>query len=270
MSQADDSQLSPKARDYLSAWMKQISEGLTRMKGHAVSVETSAVPGSPPDGGMWIRVFGGKAGEHAFFLTAEDARSLARAFMGSSSETEAALNAETREAVAQFFEQIATMIPAREWLGTAGELRVSQADQPAWEIVDQAAFRFNTSEGPLFDLRAAISADFLAALEGAESSAPAAKRQPAAPARDANLDLLLDVELEVTLRFGQREMLLGDILKLAPGSVVELDQNVSDPVELLVGSKVIAWGEVVTVDGNYGLRVTGLASREERLESLRG
>lgn len=79
----------------------------------------------------------------------------------------------------------------------------------------------------------------------------------------------MDVELDVTLRFGQREMLLGDVLNLAPGSVVELDQQVQDPVQLLVADKVVAWGEVVVVDGNYGLRVIGLASREERIESLR-
>ncbi|MDE3179694.1 MAG: FliM/FliN family flagellar motor switch protein, partial [Acidobacteriota bacterium] len=70
-------------------------------------------------------------------------------------------------------------------------------------------------------------------------------------------------------RFGRREMLLGDVLHLAPGSVVELDQQVQDPVELLVGDKVVAWGEVVVVDGNYGLRITNLPSREERLQSLR-
>jgi flagellar motor switch protein FliN len=79
----------------------------------------------------------------------------------------------------------------------------------------------------------------------------------------------MDIELEVTLRFGQREVLLGDILNLSPGSVLELDQQVQDPVELLVGGRVIAWGEVVTVEGNYGLRVTGLANREERLQSIR-
>ena len=79
----------------------------------------------------------------------------------------------------------------------------------------------------------------------------------------------MDIELDVTLRFGQREMLLGDVLNLSPGSVLELEQQVHDPVELLVGGRVIAWGEVVTVDGNYGLRITGLASREERLQSIR-
>jgi flagellar motor switch protein FliN/FliY len=79
----------------------------------------------------------------------------------------------------------------------------------------------------------------------------------------------MDVELAVTLRFGERQMALHDILDLSAGSVVELNQHVHDPVELLVGKKVIARGEVVVVDGAYGLRVMEIVSPMERIESLR-
>jgi flagellar motor switch protein FliN/FliY len=89
------------------------------------------------------------------------------------------------------------------------------------------------------------------------------------PSRDPKLELLMDVELDVTLRFGERQMVLRDILDLSAGSVVELNQYVQDPVELLVGKKVIARGEVVVVDGNYGLRVMEIISPMERIESLR-
>jgi flagellar motor switch protein FliN/FliY len=79
----------------------------------------------------------------------------------------------------------------------------------------------------------------------------------AAPVREAmNLDLVLDVELNVTLRFGQRILTLREILDLTSGSVVELDRQVEEPVELLLEGKVIARGEAVVIDGNYGLRVT--------------
>ena len=70
------------------------------------------------------------------------------------------------------------------------------------------------------------------------------------------LDLVLEVELNVILRFGQREMILRDILGLRAGSIVELDRKVDEPVELLLDGRVIARGEAVIVDGNYGLRVT--------------
>jgi flagellar motor switch protein FliN len=72
---------------------------------------------------------------------------------------------------------------------------------------------------------------------------------------EGNLDLLLDVELEVMLRFGERTMLLREILDLGAGSVVELDRTIDEPVDLLLDGRVIARGEVVVVDGNYGLRV---------------
>jgi len=83
------------------------------------------------------------------------------------------------------------------------------------------------------------------------------------------LELLLDVELEASLRFGAREMPLGEILDLGPGDVVELDRHVSDPVDLIVGDKIVARGEVVLVNGNFGLRVTEVAAPKKRLESVR-
>ncbi len=83
------------------------------------------------------------------------------------------------------------------------------------------------------------------------------------------LALLLDVELEVALRFGSREMPLGEILDLGPGDVVELDRQVADPVDLIVGDKIVARGEVMLVNGNFGLRVTEVAAPRKRLESIR-
>ncbi|MGC2401897.1 MAG: flagellar motor switch protein FliN [Acidobacteriaceae bacterium] len=71
-----------------------------------------------------------------------------------------------------------------------------------------------------------------------------------------NLDLVMEVELNVTLRFGQRQLTLREVLELTSGSVIELDRQVEEPVELLLEGKVIARGEAVVIDGNYGLRVT--------------
>jgi len=79
----------------------------------------------------------------------------------------------------------------------------------------------------------------------------------------ANLRLVMDVELNVSLRFGQIQLPLRDVLELASGSVIELDRMVDDPVELLLDGKVVARGEAVIVDGNYGLRVTEIAQGME-------
>lgn len=105
---------------------------------------------------------------------------------------------------------------------------------------------------------------------GASAADPAEAREPANPAAlTPGLELLLDVELETSLRFGSREMPLGEILDLGPGDVVELDRHVADPVDLIVGDKIVARGEVVLVNGNFGLRVTEVAAPRKRLESIR-
>jgi flagellar motor switch protein FliN len=105
-------------------------------------------------------------------------------------------------------------------------------------------------------------------LQAAQSARPSAAPSAAPPA-DPGRDLLLDVELEATLRFGCRELPLGEVLDLGPGDVVQLDRTVRDPVDLVVGDKIVARGEVVLVNGNFGLRVTEVATPRRRLESIR-
>jgi flagellar motor switch protein FliN len=83
------------------------------------------------------------------------------------------------------------------------------------------------------------------------------------------VELLLDIELEASLRFGSKEMPLSDVLELGPGDVVQLERHVSDPVDLIVGDKIVARGEVVLVNGNFGLRVTEVAEPRKSLESIR-
>jgi flagellar motor switch protein FliN/FliY len=75
------------------------------------------------------------------------------------------------------------------------------------------------------------------------------------------LERVIDVPLTVTLRFGQRSMRLREVLELNTGTLVELDRQVEEPVDLILDERVIARGEVVIVDGNYGLRVTEIVER---------
>ena len=78
----------------------------------------------------------------------------------------------------------------------------------------------------------------------------------------SNLGLLLDVELNVLLRFGQRSLTLREVLDLKCGSVIELDRRVDEPVELLLDGRVIARGNAAIVDGNYGLQITEVLQNE--------
>lgn len=81
--------------------------------------------------------------------------------------------------------------------------------------------------------------------------------------------ILLDIELEATLQFGSRELPLREVLELGPGDVVELDRHVSEPVDLVVGDRIVARGEVVVQNGNFALRITEVATPQLRLESIR-
>lgn len=84
-----------------------------------------------------------------------------------------------------------------------------------------------------------------------------------------NINLIMDVRLPVRVRIGNKKMLLKDVLTMDIGSVVELNQLANDPLEILIGEKRIAYGEVVIVDGNFGVQVTEIGSKKERLEQLK-
>ena len=85
-----------------------------------------------------------------------------------------------------------------------------------------------------------------------------------------NINMILDVRLNVKVRIGQKRMLLKDVINMDIGSVIELNQLANDPLEILVDDKVIARGEVVIVDGNFGIQITDIGTKRERLEKLRG
>lgn len=84
-----------------------------------------------------------------------------------------------------------------------------------------------------------------------------------------NLDLLLDVDIPISVEVGRAQMSLDQILDLVPGSVVTLDKKAEEPVDLRVNGKLVARGEVVLVDDVYGIRITQIVDTSGRLESLR-
>lgn len=85
-----------------------------------------------------------------------------------------------------------------------------------------------------------------------------------------NISMLLDIGLNVKVRIGQKRMLLKDVISMDIGSIVELNQLASDPLEILVNEKVIAKGEVVVVDGNFAVQITEIGTKKDRLDSLKG
>jgi flagellar motor switch protein FliN/FliY len=98
--------------------------------------------------------------------------------------------------------------------------------------------------------------------------APAAKPPVNETGTSHPIDLLLDVELPVSVSFGRAQLPLKDVIKLTTGSIIELNRSVSEPVEVIVNNCVIARGEVVVVEGNFGVRIQQVISRQERLRTL--
>jgi flagellar motor switch protein FliN/FliY len=82
------------------------------------------------------------------------------------------------------------------------------------------------------------------------------------------MELIKDVPLEVTVRLGKTVMKIRDILELGDGSIIELDKLAGEPVDLLVNGKLVAKGEVVVIDENFGFRVKDIVSPTERLKTL--
>jgi flagellar motor switch protein FliN/FliY len=84
-----------------------------------------------------------------------------------------------------------------------------------------------------------------------------------------NLDILLDIPLQVTVQLGQTKRTVKEILELSPGSIIELDKLAGEPVDILINNRLIAKGEVVVIDENFGVRVTDILSQSDRLKKLK-
>jgi len=91
---------------------------------------------------------------------------------------------------------------------------------------------------------------------------------PFVQADDTNLNLLLDIPLKVTVELGRTQKQIKDILELSQGSIIELDKLAGEPVDILVNNKLIAKGEVVVIDENFGVRVTDIVSQWDRIQKL--
>ncbi len=116
-----------------------------------------------------------------------------------------------------------------------------------------------------------FSEKLISLIDSIRTASPAAAIAPqlvrSGDARNS-IELLLDVELPVRVSFGKAVLPLKDVLKLTTGSIVELNRSVNEPVDILVNNCVIARGEVVVVDGNYGVRLNQIVSRQDRIKTV--
>ena len=125
----------------------------------------------------------------------------------------------------------------------------------------------------------AVSGDTVSTSATADSSADNSQSSFTADSKEenitlsndemSNISLIMDVKLPVRVRIGKKKMLLKDVLNMDIGSVIELNQLANDPLEILVDNHVIAEGEVVIVDGNFGVQITTIGTKKERLIQLK-
>jgi flagellar motor switch protein FliN len=148
---------------------------------------------------------------------------------------------------------------------------------PADTVLEWARVSLGFAEGPPAPLLVAFNTALIEQLKPSElpsaaetnAAAPPLAEVRVLPAKSRTLDLILDVDLPVSISFGKAELPMRDVLKLTTGSIVELNRGITDPVEVLVNHCLIARGEVVVVDGNYGVRIQEIVSRQDRLRSIR-
>jgi flagellar motor switch protein FliN/FliY len=140
-------------------------------------------------------------------------------------------------------------------------------DQAARERRQKARTQAQADEGGAPAPRGQVAAG---AASGGIKGAPFPELTPGTPREDIrNIDLLMDVTLQLTVELGRTRRQIRDVLSLGPGSVVELDKLAGEQVDVLVNGKLIAKGEVVVIDENYGVRITDILSPAERVQSLR-
>ncbi|MBF0294042.1 MAG: flagellar motor switch protein FliN [Magnetococcales bacterium] len=118
---------------------------------------------------------------------------------------------------------------------------------------------------------ALLDPDVLRELEMGGGGAPrhAGSGATGADGMPKNMELLMDVPLEISVRLGQVRMQIRDLLKLNKGSLIELEREADEPLEIHVNNRLLAYGEVVMIKDKLGVRITDIVSLSERLESLR-
>ncbi len=252
------------ARPYMQLWAESMAQVLGQIAGSPFPMEYLAV--APAEAGtlqetdLWIilAAAGALRGEMSFRIPRTAVLGMAQLFLSEAQDAAAEFKPDHKEAVEELLRQIAGHAATALKPGWGEvQLRLESGTPPSWP--PGASGWLVSGSGAIcpvrleWQLSAALNAALAAASQLPENLPTEARENSGTG--EGNLDLLMNVELEVSLRFGERIMLLRDILALDEGSVVELDRRVQEPADLLLDGKLIARGEVVVVDGNYGLRI---------------
>jgi len=265
----------PEPIQHIETWAACLAQALAQISGSplpcTVVAESPVGLAQPVEGDLWIvcASSGGLRGEMGLRFPAASILRLAQIFMSEPVAPEAELTSDHREATLELLRQVAGLVASAlkpRWGEVQLGLDVS-AGTPSWPASSTAWLRVGENP-PAVLVELHLSAALVAALRAEKTAADASVATPdlsipptpCSPQESkVKLDLLMDVELAVTVRFGSRRLLLREVLDLNPGAVVDLDRKVQEPVDVLLDGRLVARGEVVVMDGNYGLRVTEVA-----------
>jgi flagellar motor switch protein FliN/FliY len=298
--------IDPQTAQLQRIWIECLRSVLGQVAGFPVTVEaagedeTAAAEPAPdkPPACMIISASKALQGDMAILVPEAGALALAQILVSEQLNAAVPFDQDRRDAFEELLRQVLGQVATHLKQAAGGEVEVkpSGSEIPQWTEAIRLGIRIAAENLSPIQVTLIVSPELAksisappeakqpaakeAAAPAASSAGPAAAASagPAAPnaappgellgARNANLELLLDVKLDATIRFGQKQMLLREILELHPGTAVALDREVQEPVELLVGGRVVAQGDVVIVDGNYGLRITEILSPQQRIASL--
>lgn len=271
MTEAAAPALVPELVHYVEIWAESLARVLGQIGGAPLpcAVLSEAQPELTPisEGDLWITCTssGGLRGEMCLRLPPLSVLRLAQHFTNAPPAPETEVTLEHRDATIELLRQIAGLVAADlkpHW----GEVQLRlepSSGTPSWPASCTLWVRAGEAASPLALVEVHLSAALVAALRAeknaTQESISGAAAAPSEVPSNVKLDLLMNVELAVTLRFGSRRLLLREILDLHPGAVVGLDRQVEEPVDVLLDGRLVARGEVVVMDGNYGLRVTEVA-----------
>lgn len=271
-------ELCAELRNWCEAWKTCLQNVLSQVSGQPAPFEISSEPLPTADSDAWYTVVAGGAvhGEMTLRLPAASGTRLAQKFLGETEPAAAGIAAdritpENKEALEELLRQIAGLAATALAAATGGEvqLHLSAAAAPSWSSDVIVCLQTRDEAGASIIIEIQISPALAAELQPRVQAAspPQTSAQSSAPPA-SSYRRLMDVGLGVKLRFGTRNMRLRDVLALSAGIVVELDNPLHSPVDLLLDGRLIAQGEVVVVDGKYGLRVTDVVDPTPAAGSL--
>jgi flagellar motor switch protein FliN len=245
-------------RDLGRALLEELSEVVGTLAGG----EPALTLGVAPQATQWTLTIATEENSRLLWVLTVDhdgAAALATAVVGR--DDDAAIEGVLRDAVLHALASMAT----REQLTTAMTvLTVARGEVvPSEALLSAVSITAAGLSVPLQVGQYGVPA--VSGSRGRQTGKPSSAEQ-----RQQRLDVILDIDLPVVVRFGRTEMPLRAVTRIAPGSVIDLGRSPDDPVELLVSDRVVARGEVVVVGGNYGIRIVDVVSPSERMRSMEG